>query len=193
MKRLLLLLLLFLFASPLWAYNFLYIHPTTGKPIGWDNTKTIKYYLDPGKLGRLSNDQLHTLLKEAFKIWENASPNAKVPKFEFAGYLPEDVNGTNYQKYVNQFPCYTNDLSSCGSNAQKNLQTVIVFDEDSSILNNTFCKIGGCAAFGTTTVFSGSTQDPESFVAGTVILGTSVGAENEKISAAMGIMVSSCQ
>ena len=86
------------FPSPLSAYNFLYIHQTKGTPIKWDNTKPIRYYLDPGKLGRLTNEQAHTLLKEAMKIWENASLNAKVPHFEFAGYLPEDVNGTNYQK-----------------------------------------------------------------------------------------------
>ena len=90
---------------PLWAYNFLYIHPTKGTPIKWDNTKTIKYYVDRGKLGRLTNEQALKLLQEAMKIWENASPNAKVPHFEFAGFLPEDVNGTNDQRCVSLGVC----------------------------------------------------------------------------------------
>src|SRR3989338_8252 len=87
-------------------YNFLYIHPTSGEPITWEPGTTIEYYLDPGDLGRLTNDQAHTLLQEAMKIWEEASPYAQVPHFEFAGYLPEDVTGENYGDYVSLFQCY---------------------------------------------------------------------------------------
>jgi hypothetical protein len=77
--------------------SFAYTYSDTnfgGQPIGWDNTKPIRYYLDPGPLPPFSNEQAHTLLKEAMKLWENA-PNANVPKFEFAGYLPEDINKDN--------------------------------------------------------------------------------------------------
>jgi len=191
MKRLLITLFLFLPFS-LHAYNFLYIHPTTGKPIGWQPGTTIKYYLDPGKLGRLTNEQAHTLLKEAMKIWENASPYANVPHFEFAGYLPEDVDGTNYQKYVSLGQCYEDDLSQCESEAQKNLQTVIVFDEDSSILQNVLCKIGGCAATSGAKVFGGSSSNPGNIVQGIAVfrVGNTPGNDSlgSEVYFALGVM-----
>jgi hypothetical protein len=155
------------------AYNFLYIHPTTGNPITWDNTQTIKYYLDPGSFGSLTNDQAHTLIKEAMKLWENASPYANVPKFEFAGYLPEDVNGTNYEKYVSLFQCYTDDIESCPSEAQKNLQTMIIFD-DGAILDNELCRITPCLANAGAKVFSGSAADPVNIVQGIVVFGPGI-------------------
>ena len=158
MRSVRLILLGFLLLSPIpaFAYNFLYIHPTTGKPIKWDNTQTIQYYLDPGPWGSLTNDQAHILLKEAMKLWETASPDANPPKFEFAGNLPEDVDGTNYQKYVSLFKCYADDLSACQSDAQKDLKTVIIFDNDNSILENELCRIGGCGAS------SGETSESDS-------------------------------
>lgn len=168
------------------AYNFLFIHPTTGEPLKWDNTQTIKYWLDPGSLGRLTNDQAHTLLKEAMKIWENASSNANPPRFEFAGYLPEDVNGANYADYVSLFPCYTDDLSSCPSQAQKDLKTVIVFDEDDSILDNELCRIGGCSASAGASVFSGTSRN---IVQGILVLGTFAGSTSSEIVAVVGQMV----
>lgn len=159
-------------STPSFAYNFLYIHPTTGEPIKWDNTQTIKYYLDPGPWGvRLTNDQAHTLIKEAMKIWENASPNANAPKFEFAGYLPEDVNGTNYEKYVSLGQCYTDDLESCPSEAQKQLQTVIIFDNDNSILDNELCRITPCSASAGAGVFGGSSADPGFIAQGIAVFG----------------------
>lgn len=190
MKRLLFLITLALFwPLHLFAYNFLYINRTTNEPIHWEPGTTIHYWLDPGPLGRLTNDQAHTLLKEAMKIWENASPYANVPHFEFAGYLEEDVNGGNYGEYVSLGKCYEDDLASCPTQAQKDLKTVIIFDEDDSILNNTYCKIGGCAAFGTASVFSGDLQDPSSIVSGAVIFGPSAGDSSEKVAASVGLFV----
>lgn len=168
-----------LISLPSFAYNFLYIHPTTGEPIRWDNTQTIKYYLDPKPPGLLTNEQTQALLEEAMKIWENASLNANAPRFEFAGYLPEDVNGTNYQKYVSLGQCYTDDLDSCASEAQKNLQTVIVFDEDGSILSNELCRITACVASAGAKVFSGSAQNTGNIVQGIAVFG--VGAMDTRI------------
>ncbi len=172
-----------------YAYNFLYIHPTTGEPIGWEPGTTIHYYLDPGPLGRLTNEQAHTLLKEAMKIWENASPNADVPHFEFAGYLPEDVDGTNYGEYVSLSRCYEDDLDSCPSQAQKDLKTVIVFDEDSSILKQKLCAITPCSALAGPFVFSGSSSNPENITQGIYVLGSYAGLETTKINLVMGLML----
>ena len=153
------------------AYNFLYIHPTTGEPLKWDGTDTIKYYLDPGPSDNPTSDQVHTLLKEAMKIWENASPDANVPKFEFAGWLPEDVNGTNYQAYASLSSCYVSDLESCATEAQKAIETVIVFDDDGSIRSNELCRITACAAVAGARVFSGSSSDPGNIVQGIAVFG----------------------
>ncbi len=147
---------LFLLPSPLWGYNYLQWNHTTDVPLVWESGTTIQYWLDPGPLGRLTNEQAHTLLKEAMKIWENASPYADVPHFEFAGYLPEDVTAANYEKYVSAKSCYTSDLESCPSQTQQELKTAIIFDDNGSvpplthsgdsILYEHLCPILGCAA-----------------------------------------------
>ena len=191
-KIALFLFLFLLLPFSLHAYNFLYIHPTTGKPIGWEPGTTIKYYLDPGPFKYLTNDQAHALLKEAMKIWENASPYANVPHFEFVGYLPEDVNGTNYQKYVSLGTCSTSDLSLCPTDAQKNLQTVIIFDEDGSILKKELCRIGGCSASSGARVFGGSSQNPGNIIQGIVVLGGDIVSNSPSLGSAiyftLGIM-----
>ncbi len=161
-----------------------YIHPTTGRPIGWAPGTTIRYYVDPGGLGRLTNEQARTLLAEAMKIWENASPYANVPKFEFAGLLPEDVNKDNYARYVSGGACFTDSLSSCPSDAQKNLQTVIIFDDDStsdSILNKELCRIGGCGASAGARVFSGSQSNPGNIVQGIAVFGNDLSASSASL------------
>lgn len=185
LKKIAVLALLFL-SSPLSAYNFLYIHPTEGRALSWGSGTTIRYYLDPGPMGRLTNDQAHTLLKEAMKVWE-AIPG--VPQFEFAGYLPEDVNGTNYQNYVSLNRCYTDDLDSCPTEVQKNLHTVIIFDEDNSILNGELCRIGGCSANAGAKVFEGSSSNPGNIVQGILVLGGLAGDSTTKINTVVGLML----
>ncbi len=185
MNRLLLASAFCLFSSPLWAFNFLYIHPTTGEPVGWEPETIIHYWLDPGPLGRLTNDQAKTLVQEAMEIWEDASANANTPHFEFSGYLPEDVNGTNYQQYVAQSPCYENDLEACPSESQKNLQTVIVFDEDQSFLNE-LCITGCGFAIAGARVFGGSSANPDFIRQGIVVIGSTAGDPNIPIASIIG-------
>jgi len=146
--------------NSVFAYNVSYTHKETGEPIRWDNTQTIRYWVDPdpNTPGNLTYEQLNSLLQEAMKIWESV-PTAKVPHFEFAGYLPEDINGENYGEYVRLSDCYTSDLDACESEAQKNLQTVIIFDRDHSILSNELCRIQDCSAHGSPDVFEGSSTD----------------------------------
>ncbi len=127
----------------------------TGAPIGWEPGTTIEYYVDPGSLGRLTNEQARTLIQAAMDIWTNASPDyANVPHFHYAGLLPEDVNGSNYSSYVSRFPCNTSDLSSCRSQAQRDLKTVVIFDNDGSILRGGLCGPITCTDLGGAGVFS---------------------------------------
>ncbi len=179
-----------LFSHPAFAYNFLYIHPTTGQPIGWAPGTTIRYYVDPGSLGRLTNEQARTLLRAAMDIWENASPYADVPHFEYGGLLREDINGTNYQDYVSHRKCYTADRSSCPSQIREDLKTVIIFDEDNSILNNEICPIGtGCSAYAEASVFTGNAASPTEIRSSFLVLGRSQGLTGTKISSVMGTIV----
>ena len=163
------------------AYNFLYIHPTTGVPIGWASGTTIHYYVDPGSLGRLTNEQARRLVAEAMLIWEHASTDANVPHFQYEGLLPVDVNGSNYHDYVSLTPCYSDDLTTCPSQAQKDLKTVVIFDEDDSILNHELCSIIGCSAVAGAKVFSGSSSNPGNIAQGILVLGSYVGAPATKI------------
>lgn len=157
-------------SSPALAYNFTYVDADTGEPIGWEPGTTIQYYLDPGDFGRLTNVQAHTLLKEAMRIWEE-TPYATVPHFEFAGYLPLDVNADNYENYIFLDTCYTSNLNACKTDYQKNLQTIIIFDNDNSILNNELCLIGGCRAHSAPDVLDGDFFKPGRFRQGHMVFG----------------------
>jgi hypothetical protein len=189
-KKILFIALWIIVSAPqvLFAYNFLYIHPATGEPVGWDNSQTIRYYLDPGSFGLLTNDQARILIQEAIKLWENASPYANPPHFEFAGYLPEDVNGANYQKYIDLNQCYSDDLASCPTEAQRNLQTVIIFDEDNSILNNELCRITSCSSNAGAKVFSGNAGNPGNIMQGIAVFGTGI-INLSHIENTMGVIV----
>lgn len=155
------------------AYNFLYVDQNTDAPIGWEPGTTITYYLDPGPLGSLTNEQAHTLLKAAMNIWESV-PNANVPHFEFGGYLPEDVDRTNYQNYVTLFPCFTSDFTGCLTDYQKNLQTVIVFDDDDYILRNELCRITPCTARAGPNVFDGNSYHRSTFKQAQLVFGNTI-------------------
>lgn len=146
--------ILFGISFPVLAYNVLHTNDDTGEPIAWDNAKPIKYWLDPGSLGVYTNEQLHILLQEAMRTWESVS-SAKVPHFEFAGYLPEDINGSNYQNYVGLTRCFTDELDYCNVEGYRNLQTVIIFDEGGSILDNELCRIESCSAHAGPETFEG--------------------------------------
>lgn len=188
-KKIILLAIFCLFPPSLWAYNFLYLNPTTGDPIGWEPGTTIHYYVDPGSLGRLTNEQARTLIRAAMDVWENASPYANMPHFEYAGLLPEDVNSTNYAQYVNREICYTDDLTSCPAQAQRDLKTVIIFDEDNSILRSGLCSAIDCVGYGQPSVFSGNADSPGYIRQGQIVLGSFAGSNSTRITTTVGMMV----
>ncbi len=142
----------------LFAYNALYTKRDSGEPVTWGNAETIQYWLDPGDFGSLTNDQVHTLLQQAMRTWENIS-SANVPKFEFVGYLPEDIDGTNFEDYVQLHKCYTDELDECEAEGYRNLQTVIIFDEGGVILDEELCRILSCTAYSAPKVFEGNPTD----------------------------------
>lgn len=172
--------------SPVLAYNFTYVHPDTGTPIGWEPGTTIQYYLDPGDAGVLTNEQAHTLLKEAMSIWEEV-PYANTPHFEFAGYLPEDITGDNYQTYVSLNHCYTSDIESCPTEYYKNLQTLIIFDPDNKILDNEFCRITECSAHAGPKVFDGDSFNQGNFRQGIAVFGN--GLISDDTAEIVGVLV----
>ncbi|QQR81659.1 MAG: hypothetical protein IPJ69_06020 [Deltaproteobacteria bacterium] len=170
------------------SYNFLYINPTTGAPIGWEPGTTIHYYVDPGPLGRLTNEQARTLIRAAMDIWENASPYADTPRFVYEGLLPEDVTGSNYSTYVSGHECYDSDLALCEAQTQRDLKTVIIFDEDDSILTSALCLSRGCSAIAGSGVFSGSASNPHNINTGYLVLGKVAGEISTPIYAVVGLM-----
>jgi len=168
----LIVILLLLFIYPLSAYNYLYTNES-GEPVKWDNSKLIQYYLDPDPLIGFSLDQTHMLLQEAMKLWENV-PTANVPKFEFAGYLPEDVNESNYSKYLDKFTCYTESLEYCDNRTvHESLQTVIIIDNNGKILDDYLSPTDPyCIGFGSLETFEGGILDNIQYVVqGYVVLG----------------------
>ncbi|QQR81241.1 MAG: hypothetical protein IPJ69_03640 [Deltaproteobacteria bacterium] len=189
MKQYILILFLLFSPSSLWAYNFLYINPTSREPIGWEPGTTIHYYVDPGPLGLLTNEQARALIRAAMDIWEDTSPYANVPHFQYEGLLAEDVNSSNYQDFVSRGTCFTSSISSCPSQAQRDIKTVIIFDNDGTILNRELCSLTGCGAYGDAQVFSGDVSNPGYIVSGTVVLGTFVASDLSTINNSLGTIV----
>jgi len=153
--------LVILLVYPLFAYNYLQTNEA-GQPIRWDNSKSIQYYLDPEPLVGYTLEQTHMMLQEAMKLWEDVA-TAKVPRFEFAGYLPEDVNESNYSNYLDKFYCYTESLEYCDNRAvHEGLRTVIIIDGNHKILENYLCLLDpNCIATAGPVTFEGGILDPD--------------------------------
>lgn len=177
-------LVLVLGSLPARAYNFLHFSPSAKAPVGWEPGTTIRYFLDPGA-GDEDIEILKILLEESMAIWERV-PDVMVPRFEFAGYLPEDVTGENYPNYVSKQICFTTDLSACATEYQKRLETVVIFDHDQSILQDGFCTMADCAAVGGPTVFDFEEMETGTFRQGHLIFG-SYSWDNPSITAAVMI------
>lgn len=154
------------------AYNYLEVD-SDGAPIGWAPGSTITYYLDPGAYGYLTNAQAYALLQEAMKRWEDVD-SANAPHFEFGGYLPEDVKGDNYKTYVTANVCYTGNIDECATDYQKELKTVIIFDENDEIVGVEFCVTGSCSAYSGAGVYDGNADAKGTIRQGFIVLGQGV-------------------
>ena len=87
-----------------------------GKPVVWNGT--IRYVIDPGPLGVLSNSAAVDLVKAAFGTWENVSSATFTSSNE--GFLPVDVT-------LSSFVDYQKRCESAPSQSQ------VIFDSDWSI------------------------------------------------------------
>jgi len=174
------LLLLFLIIVPLtalWAGSTSYYHPSTGTPLQWetdaDGKATIHYTVDAGGLGRLTHDQTLQLLQAAMAIWE-AAANVE---FIYDGTTAEAIDENNYRDYlvVDESIC-TDD--STAESVENSLQfdriSVIAFDntEGSTILDDAD-GLGGTgtseSGLTNTTCISGSNADPEFITSAQII------------------------
>lgn len=92
------------------------------KPVLWaDESFPVRFNIDRGELGPLSNAEAVELVKQAFQQWQDA-PNSRIT-FQEGLFLPLDVNGTNYSDYL--------DGRSPGNNP-------IIFDDDGAIIRSLF-------------------------------------------------------
>ncbi len=170
MIKLLIGILIAIISTTVLAFDFMYFNDDTGEPIGWEPGATIHYYLDPGVLTKYTNDQLHELLQHAMRQWETI-PYANPPQFEFAGYLPEDINAENYQDYVMLGRCYSDSIEDCELETYRDLKTMIIFDDERTLLNDEFCRISSCTARAGAHVFEGDIWAQQQILQGIVVIG----------------------
>ncbi len=89
-------------------------------PVRW-NPARVAYVIDAGKLGSRSQEDAAGLVRGAFSTWENVD-TASIT-FEDKGFLPVDVNVTNYEQYI--------DVKRPEGN-------VVIFDDDGEITEDVF-------------------------------------------------------
>ncbi len=70
-------------------------------PVRWDPAR-VAYVIDAGKLGSRPQEDAAMLVRGAFSTWENVE-TASIT-FEDRGFLPVDVNVTNYEDYLKKRP-----------------------------------------------------------------------------------------
>jgi hypothetical protein len=91
------------------------------QPFVWDNTRPIRYTVDPGPLGRIPNTQAVQWVAEAFARW--ASVEGAALTIQATPPYPKDITAKNVLEVLNTQP---DDMS------------LIIFDKDGSILNMLF-------------------------------------------------------
>ena len=89
-----------------------------GVPVRW-NPPVVGYVIDNGPLGPDTRDQAASIVRAAFKAWEDV-PTSTIA-FNDLGFLNVDVNVNNYDAYIN---------------AKRPEGNVIIFDNDGSITND---------------------------------------------------------
>jgi len=92
-----------------------------GKPVTYGN-RALKYKLDKGNLGILSNVEAASLFSEAFNTWKSVA-SASV-KFENHGFLDQDIDSSNFETIY--FPNKLHGYSP------------VIYDNDGSIVNALF-------------------------------------------------------
>ncbi len=92
------------------------------QPVVWSRDSfPISYHIDQGALGPFTAEEAKSLVENAFALWSSVSTSAIT--FMAGPALPEDVNGANYQNYIN---------------ARIPNMNPIIFDDDGSITEDVF-------------------------------------------------------
>ncbi len=122
MKRLLMFLgILSLGSLPLQAGG--HLNAVNGNPVVYKSSiggqpLVISYKIDLGALGLFADTTAQRLTRESFKVWQDV-PTAAI-SFSDAGFLPVNVDKSNYSTYLNNFSDGINPM---------------VFDHDGEIIN----------------------------------------------------------
>ena len=155
------------------AYTFSEVNPDTKTPVGFDANTTVKYMIDPGPFGTLSNDDLLALVQEGFNIWSSLE-GTNLPSFEFVGFLDEDVTGENFTSFVPDGVCYTDDNplnEACENYYIENEISLIIFDEDRTIADDN-CFLFACLGKAFRSKFSGSNSSPVNIKQANIFIST---------------------
>jgi hypothetical protein len=114
--------------GPKYVAGVSYFNPgVLGQPIVWPDGQ-VRYYVDQGTLGPLSNSQATALVHAAAAIW-NAVPTAAVNLVN-AGNLAEDVNGSNVLAGNGYFAA-PSDVTPSATGTP----VAVIFDSDGSVID----------------------------------------------------------
>lgn len=90
---------LFVFLTPLSAIAGGALKVMQGEPVLWpEKSFPVVYNLDRGDLGPISHDDATALIVKAFNAWQ--SPDTTSIRLERGPDLPVDVDGSNFQQYL---------------------------------------------------------------------------------------------
>lgn len=99
-----------------------------GTPILWNVSSgqnlPIKYTIDLGNLGSLSNSAARQLVRDAFEMWQNVNGSTLFFQ-EDATQIQRDITASNYQSEVDRITLNTDNI-------------VIVFDDDGEVIDRLF-------------------------------------------------------
>ncbi|MBN2107743.1 MAG: hypothetical protein JW832_09970 [Deltaproteobacteria bacterium] len=126
------------YAAMAWAGGPLYTNRDCTPVVFPASAMPIPYAVDQGELGDFSNSLAAGIVDDCFGVWQSV-PTASI-SFKNAGFLPEDVNETNYEPYFD-------------SDADR--VSPVIFDSDGGIIDDVY----GYGASDYIIGFSGSAID----------------------------------
>lgn len=114
--------------GPKYVAGVSYFNPAAlGQPVVWQSGQ-VRYYVDQGTLGPLSNSQAKAMVDAAAAIWSTV-PTAAVNLVD-AGNLAEDVNGSNVLAGNGVFAA-PSDVTPSATGTP----IAVIYDSDGSVIN----------------------------------------------------------
>ncbi|HTJ28866.1 MAG TPA: IPT/TIG domain-containing protein [Acidobacteriaceae bacterium] len=119
--------------GPKYVAGVTYFDPgVLGQPVVWAGGR-VNYFIDQGSLGSLSNAQAQAMVDGAAAVW-NSIPTAAVQLTD-AGFLAEDVNGSNVQAGAGAPLALTLAAPSDVSPTATTTPVGVIFDSDGSVID----------------------------------------------------------